>query len=46
MKEFSKLKYFEEKNENELIDSFIFEALKDTNFDYYYNYDCQASKTC
>jgi len=27
----------------ELIDAFIFEALKDTPFDYYYDYKCSAS---
>jgi hypothetical protein len=28
------------------MDTFIFEALKNTDFDYYYDYSCSASDNC
>lgn len=46
MKEFRKKRYFEEKDEAELIDTFLFQALKNTGFDYYYDYECSPSKEC
>ena len=29
-----------------MIDVFLYEALKDTDYDYYYNYECKPSKSC
>jgi len=47
MKEFSKRRYFsDEMSYNELIDTLIFEALKGTNFDFYYDYKCLPSTKC
>lgn len=46
MKQFKKKKLFEETDEPELIDTFLFQALKNTGFDYYYDYICQPSKDC
>ncbi|KRX06309.1 hypothetical protein PPERSA_06280 [Pseudocohnilembus persalinus] len=42
MRYFKNLRYFEEEHEKELIDTFLFQALKDTDFDYYYNYQAQG----
>lgn len=47
MNEFSKRRYFsDEMSYNELIDCLIFEALKGTDFDYYYDYKCLPSTKC
>ncbi|KAM3130359.1 hypothetical protein pb186bvf_017562 [Paramecium bursaria] len=40
MRYFQRLKIFEDKHQGELIDTFLFEALKQTEFDYYYDYKC------
>lgn len=40
MKQFRKKKLFEVNDEAELIDTFLFQALKNTGFDYYYDYIC------
>lgn len=37
-------KIFEVEDEAELIDTFIFKALRETGFDYYYDYRCEPSK--
>lgn len=29
---------------SELIDTFLFEALKNTEFDYYYDYNCEPNR--
>lgn len=34
----------EENHYNELIDTFLFEALKGTDYDYYYDYNCEPNK--
>lgn len=44
MRYFSRLQYFEDKHNDELIDTFIFEALKGTDFDYYYDYECKENR--
>ena len=45
MQEFSKRRYFsDEQCYNELIDALIFEALKGTPYDFYYDYKCEPSK--
>lgn len=47
MKEFSKRRYFsDDQSYNELIDCMIFESLKGTDFDYYYDYKCLPSEKC
>ena len=47
MKEFSKRRYFsDEQSFNELIDTLIFESLKGSQFDYYYDYKCLPSAKC
>ncbi|KAL4506893.1 hypothetical protein ABPG72_001314 [Tetrahymena utriculariae] len=46
MKQFKKKKIFDVKDEAELIDTFLFQALKNTGFDYYYDYICQPSNSC
>lgn len=43
MRYFRKLKIFDEKHKSELIDTFLYHALKDTDFDYYYDYQADHS---
>ena len=43
---FSKKKYITAEDRKELTDVFLFEALKETDFDYYYDYDCLATQAC
>ena len=45
MKDFSKRRYFSDSESySELIDTLIFESLKGTEFDFYYDYKCLPSK--
>jgi hypothetical protein len=45
MKEFSKRRYFcDDQSYSELIDVLIFESLKGSNFDFYYDYKCLPSQ--
>jgi len=44
MYQFRKVRGWEDHHTKELIDTFLHEALKETDFDYYYDYQCQPSK--
>ena len=46
MKRMSRVTNWKEHHSKELVDIFIFEALKGTQFDYYYDYRCMPSKAC
>ena len=46
MRRFAKKQYITQEDKRELVDVLLFEALKDTDFDYYYNYQCKATKGC
>jgi len=46
MYQFRKVRNWEEHHTKELIDTILFEALRGTDYDYYYDYQCQPSKHC
>jgi len=46
MYRFSKVRNWDENHTKELVDCILFEALRDTDFDYYYDYKCLPSKYC
>ncbi|CAD8121245.1 unnamed protein product [Paramecium sonneborni] len=46
MKYFQRLTIMEDQHYSELIDTFLFEALKNTDFDYYYDYKCESNPYC
>jgi len=46
MYQFRKVRGWEDHHTKELVDAFLFEALKGTDYDYYYDYKCEPSKGC
>ena len=46
MYQFRKVRGWDESHTRELIDAILYEALKGTDFDYYYDYKCMPSKQC
>lgn len=44
MKRFQRLKLIEPSHYHEIVDSFLFEATRGTDFDYYYDYECKPNR--
>ncbi len=46
MYRFSKVRNWDERHKKELVDCILYEAIRDSDFDYYYDYQCLPSKYC